>query len=97
MSVAGCAAELALTSGVVAGSQEDASSCLPYPDDMAGCWCAQDAILADDELLDAVRGTDLCNQLRDFWIPITTVTTDDKCGTRDTLGNRLQNASYKSL
>lgn len=49
------------TTGVVAGRQQDATSGLAYPDDMAGGRCAEDAVLADQELLDAVRSANLCD------------------------------------
>jgi hypothetical protein len=52
-----------LTSGVVTGGEQDTTGGLPDPDDMTGSWCAEDTILADQELLDAVGSTDLCNLL----------------------------------
>jgi hypothetical protein len=62
----------------VAGSEEDTASRLPYPDDVTGSRCAHDAILADQELLDAIGSADLGNGLSDLWIPVAAVTTDDE-------------------
>jgi hypothetical protein len=64
------------TSGVMAGSQQDTASGLAYADDVASSRCAEDAILADQQLLDTVGGTDLGDQLSHFGIPVTTITTD---------------------
>jgi hypothetical protein len=86
-----------LTSRVVAGRQEDATSRLPYPDDVAGSWGAENAILSDQKLLDSVCGTDFGDELRDFGIPVTTVTTDDQERALDALGDRLEDAGNESL
>lgn len=67
-----------LTTGVVAGRQEDTTSGLALSDDVAGSRGGQDAILADQELLDAICGTNLCTELDDLGVPESAVTTDDK-------------------
>lgn len=69
---------LILTTGVVAGSQKDTTSSLPLADDMAGSWRRQDTVLADEELLDAVCGTNLGNQLDHLGVIETTVATNDE-------------------
>jgi hypothetical protein len=69
-----------LTAGVVAGSEEDASSGLAFPNDMAGSGSRENAVLADQELLDTVGGTDLCDQLDDLGVPVATITTNDEEG-----------------
>jgi hypothetical protein len=45
---------------------------------MAGGGCAENAVLSDQELLDTVCGTDLGDQLSDFWVPVTTITSNDE-------------------
>lgn len=45
---------------------------------MAGSGRGQDAVLADEELLDSVCSTDLDDQLDDLGVPETTVTSDDE-------------------
>jgi len=35
---------------------------------MASCWRAEDAILADQELLHSICSADLGDQLRDLWV-----------------------------
>lgn len=60
------------------GGQQDTTGSFAYPDDVAGSWGTENAILADQELLDAVCCTDLGDQLRDLWVPVTAVTTDDE-------------------
>lgn len=67
-----------LTAGVVAGGQEDASCGLALPDNMAGSRSRENAVLADQEFLDAISSTDLCNQLDHLGVPEATVTTNDK-------------------
>ena len=67
-----------LTTRVVAGSEEDATGRLSYPDDVTGGRCAHDSVLADQELLDAVCCTDLGDQLGDLRVPVAAITTDDE-------------------
>lgn len=45
---------------------------------MAGGRRRQDAILADQELLDTVGSTNLGNQLDNLWVPIPPVAADDE-------------------
>lgn len=63
------------------GGQEDTTGGLPLADDMAGSGRGQDAILADQELLDTVCRTNLGNDLDNLGIPESTITTNDKVGT----------------
>lgn len=67
-----------LTTRVVAGSQKNTASGLPLADDMAGSRCGQNAVLADEQLLDTVCGTDLCDQLDDLGVPVPAVTTNNQ-------------------
>lgn len=69
---------MVLTTRIVTGSQENTTSSLSLADDMASSWCGQNTVLADEELLDAVSGTNLGDQLNDFGVPETTVTTNDE-------------------
>jgi hypothetical protein len=85
------------TSRVVAGRQKDTAGRLPYPDDVTGGWCTQDAILADQELLDAIRSTNLGDQLSDLGVPVPAITTNNKEGSSNALGDRLKDASYEGL
>jgi hypothetical protein len=62
----------------VARGEQDAASGLAQADDMAGCGSGQDAVLADEQLLDAVRGADLGNQLDDLGVPEAAITTNDE-------------------
>ncbi len=62
----------------MACSQEDSAGGFPLADDMAGGGCGEDAILADDELLDAVCRANLGDVLNDFGIPVASVDADDK-------------------
>lgn len=67
-----------LTTWVVACGEENTASSLPNSDDMAGSRRTQDSILTDEQFLDTVCGTNLCNQLDHLWIPISSITTNDK-------------------
>lgn len=64
----------------MAGSQKNTTSGLAKADDMAGSRGRQDTILADEELLDTVGGTDLGNQLDNLRVPVAAITTDDEEG-----------------
>jgi hypothetical protein len=74
----------------VAGGEEDTTRRLPYPDDVAGSRCAHDAVLADQELLDAIGSTNLGNGLGDLGVPVTTITTNDEKRALDAFGDRLE-------
>lgn len=62
----------------MAGSQENTTGSLSLADDVAGSGCGQDAVLADEELLDAVCRTNLGNQLNDLGVPETAIATNDE-------------------
>jgi hypothetical protein len=53
--------------------------------------------LANDELLDAVCGTNLCNGLGDLGVPVTTVTTNDEGRALDTFRDGEKDAGDKRL
>lgn len=40
----------------------------------------QDAILADQKLLDTICWGELCDYLNDLWVVVTTITTNDEKG-----------------
>jgi len=54
------------TTRIVTGCEEDAPGSLSFPDDMASCWRAEDAILADQELFHSICSADLGDQLCDL-------------------------------
>ena len=81
----------------MAGRQQDTTGCVSYPDDIAGRGSTENAILADDELLDAIASADLGNQLCDLGVPVASITTDDQCGSFDTLGDGEKDAGNKGL
>lgn len=64
----------------MASGQEDAASGLALANDMAGGRGGQNAILADDELLDTVGNANLGDQLDDFGIPVPAITANDEEG-----------------
>lgn len=66
------------TTRVVAGSQEDTSGSLAKANDMTGSGSGENAVLADDELLDAVGGTNLGNQLDHLRVPVSAIATNDE-------------------
>ena len=77
------------------GGQQDTTSGLANANDVGGSGSAENAILTNDELLDAVCGTNLCNGLGDFGVPVTAVTTNDEGRVLDTLGDREEDAGDK--
>ena len=80
-----------LTTRVVTGCEEDATGCLPNTDDMAGSRSTENAILADEQLLDTICSPNLCNKLDDLWVPVSAVTTNDKEGTLYTFRDGQEN------
>lgn len=79
------------------GGQKDTSSSLPYPDDMTGSGSAENAILANQELLDSVCSTNLGDELCDLGIPVATVTTDNEESSLDAFRDGLKNAGNECL
>lgn len=64
---------------------------------MTGSRRAHDAILTDQELLDAIGSTNLGNDLSNLWVPEATITANDEERALDTLGDRLEDAGDKGL
>jgi hypothetical protein len=81
----------------VRGSQQDTTSGLADADDVRGSRGTEDAVLTNDELLDTVCGTNLCNGLGDLGVPVTTVTTNDEGGVLDALRDGEEDAGNKGL
>jgi hypothetical protein len=81
----------------MAGCQQDTTSGLADPDDVAGRWCAENALLADQQLLDAVGSTDLSDQLSDLGVPVPAVAANDEGGAFNALGNGEQDAGNEGL
>ena len=73
-------------------SQKNSTSSFPYANDVACSRCAQDTILADYELLHSVSCPDLRDQLSDFWIPVSSIASDDERAVFDSLGYGKQDA-----
>ena len=65
------------TSWIVASSEEDATSSFPLADDVTGGRCAQNAILSNQKLLDAIGSTNLGYLLDDFRVVVAAISTDD--------------------
>ncbi len=65
----------------MASRQKNTTRRVPLADDMAGGRGRENAILADQELLDTVGRADLGNQLDHLRVPVSAITADDKEGT----------------
>lgn len=70
------------------GSKKDTTSSLALSNDMTSCRSTQDTILTDQELLDTVSCTNLRNQLYDFRVPVSTITTDNQEASFNAFRNR---------
>ena len=86
-----------LTTWVVAGSEEDAASGFSDANDMACRRSTEDAILTDQELLDTICSTNLCNKLDHFWVPVSAISTNDEERTFDALGNGEEDGGDERL
>jgi hypothetical protein len=81
----------------VTGSQQNTTSGLPLSDDMTSSRCTQDAILANQQLLHTIRSTNLCNKLHNFWVPVSSITTNDKEAALSTFWNREEDGRDERL
>lgn len=86
-----------LTTGVVTSSQEDTTSSLSHADQVASSRGTHDAILADQQLLDAIGGTDLGDLGNDLRVVVTAIATNDEERVLDTLGDGQENAGDEGL
>ena len=74
------------------GSQKNPARRFSFSNDMARSRGAQDPILSYQELLDAIRSSDLGNQLHHFRVIISPITTNDEEAVLSTLGDRKEDA-----
>lgn len=86
-----------LTTGVVGGGQQDSSGGSPLADDVTGSRCAENSVLADENLLDAVCASDFGDDLDDLGVVVTAVTTNDEEGVLGSLGDGLEQRCNKVL
>jgi hypothetical protein len=63
----------------MACSQQNASSGFPYANYMTGSRSAEDAIVSDYQLIGTIRSADFGNQLCDFGVPVSSISSNDKC------------------
>ena len=78
-------------------SQQDPPSRLSLTNDMASCRGAQDAILSDQQLLDAVCSSNASNELDGFGVVESAITTDNKECVLGALRDREQDAGHEGL
>lgn len=98
MDLARAMAELSeLTTGVVASGQQDATGGLADADQVAGGGGAENAVLADKQLLNPVGGTDLGNLLDNFGVVVAAIATDDQEGTVGTFRNGEEDGGDEGL
>ena len=79
------------------GSQQNATSSFVFPDDMTCSWCAHDTILTEQQLLDAVCRTDLCDQLHDLWVVVSAIAANDEEAAICAFGYRFEDACDEGL
>lgn len=81
----------------MAGCEKDATGEVSLSDDMACGRCAENAILANDQFLDTICCTDLCNLLNDFRVVVSSIATNDKFRALDTFRNREEDRSCEGF
>lgn len=64
---------------------------------MAGSRCAQNSILANEDLLDAVRGSDFGNELNNLGVVVAAVSANNEEGILGTLGDGLEEGGDEVL
>lgn len=85
------------TAGIVAGCKQNTTGGFPDANEVAGGRGAHDTVLADEQLLDAVSGTNFSNQLSDLWVVVAAITANDEERAIDALGDGQQDRSNKRL
>ena len=90
----------------MAGSEKDTAVRLVLADDVGGGGGGEDSVLANDELRDAVRRTNLQNGLDGLGGEVTAIATNDKClalgvdrvedGLNEVLGVVLRSSAMRS-
>jgi hypothetical protein len=81
-----------LTTRVMARGQQDAAGGLPFANHMAGSRRAQPPLLADEQLLHAIGGTDLRDGLDDLGVVVAAITTNDQARSLRTLRDGQEDA-----
>ena len=79
------------------GSEQDSTSSLSFPNDMAGGRRAQYAILSDENLLDSICSPNLGNQLYHLRVVESSISSNDKEAAFCALGDREEDAGDESL
>lgn len=79
------------------GSEQNTTSSLANADQVASSGGGENAILAHQELLDTIGGTDLGDLGDDFRVVVTAIATNDQEGVLDTLGDGEEDASNEGL
>lgn len=79
------------------GSQQDTTSSLAHANQVTSRRSAENAILADQQLLDAVGRADLGNLGDHLAVVVATITTNDQESILGTLGNRQENTGDEGL
>ena len=64
---------------------------------MAGCWSTQDPILSNKQFLDSIGSSDFGNQLHNFWVVVSTITTNYEKSIFWSLGDSMENGSDEVL
>lgn len=76
----------------MAGSEQDTTSSFSFANKVASSWGTENAVLADQQLLDTICSTNLCNGLYDLRIVIATVTANNEERALNTFGNGEEDA-----
>ena len=79
------------------GCEEDAASGLSYTNDMTGGGGAKNAIVTDQKLLNSIRGSDLCDELHNFRVPVSAITTNNQERVFNSFGNGEEDGGDEGL
>jgi hypothetical protein len=88
---------LELTTGVVARSQQDSARRLSLADDVTSRRRRQNSVLSDQQLLDAIRSSELGDYLHDLLVVVASVAADDQERILSSLGDALQQGRNEVL
>ena len=85
------------TTRVVTSSQKNTAGSLPHTDQVTGSRGTEDAVLAHEQLLDTIRGADLCDLLDDLCVVVPAIARDDEVGSLGSFGDRLDDTGNEGF
>lgn len=88
---------MALTTRIVTGSEKYTTCSFPLANDMAGSWCAENSLMADNEFLHAICRSHLCDGLGYLLVPVPAIAANNECAAINTFWDCQENTGNERL